>query len=325
MILSLGKSFHLVDQELKKLDLQGEPLSLYEPIRYILNLGGKRLRPILTLYAHHIFSDDIKQVLRPALAVEVFHNFTLMHDDIMDKAPLRRGHATVHERWDNNVAILSGDAMLVKAYELFAGLNADIYKKVIERFNKTALEVCEGQMLDMNYEALEEVTEAEYLRMIELKTSVLLGFSLELGALIAGVDDKLAAKLFKVGVDAGIGFQIKDDLLDLYGASDKVGKQVGGDIIANKKTYLLVKFMEVASKDDRKQANAWLKKKDFDKQEKVAFFKAMFDKYDIADAAEVLINTSFDRAMLQLEGYKADLLRKGKLKRLLINLIQREN
>lgn len=325
MIFSLEKAHQLVQKELQQLDLKGSPKELYKPISYILDLGGKRLRPVLTLYAFYIFSDELKKALKPALAVEVFHNFTLMHDDIMDKAPLRRGKPTVHEKWDTNVAILSGDAMLVKAYELLQTIDLEVFPKVFERFNKTALEVCEGQMLDMNFEKQTEVSESKYLDMIRLKTSVLLGFCLELGALIGGASDKVASQLFEIGVNAGIGFQIKDDLLDLYGESDKVGKQVGGDILSNKKTYLLIKFWELASEEDQKAAAAWLQKADFDKEEKIAFFRNMFDKYGVADIAEELINYYFGLAMQQLDALKVDIFRKGKLKRLLVNLIERES
>lgn len=325
MIFSLDTALQTIEKELKKIDLKGKPKSLYDPISYILGFGGKRLRPVLTIYAHHIFSDDIKNILRPALAVEVFHNFTLMHDDIMDNAPLRRAKPTVHEKWDNNVAILSGDAMLVKAYQLFEAVEPNVYVKVMERFNKTALEVCEGQMLDMDFEKKNDVSVSEYLEMIRLKTSVLLGFSLELGALIAGVEEEIGFKLFKLGVNAGIGFQIKDDLLDLYGASKKVGKQIGGDIIANKKTYLLVKFLELADERDRNEALTWLDKKEFDKDEKINYFKSMFSKYEVDKAAEELLNQYFSDAMSQLDGLRVDLLRKGKLKRLLVNLIERES
>lgn len=325
MIFSLDKAHQMVQKELQLLDLKGSPKELYRPIYYILDLGGKRLRPVLTLYAFHIFSDELRKAVKPALAIEVFHNFTLMHDDIMDRAPLRRGKPTVHEKWDTNVAILSGDAMLVKAYELLQGIDLAVFPKVLERFNKTALEVCEGQMLDMNFEKQSEVSEHEYIDMIRLKTSVLLGFSLELGALIGGASEKIARQLFDIGVYAGIGFQIKDDLLDLYGASHKVGKQVGGDILANKKTYLLIKFWELATEEDRKAASGWLQKTNFDKDEKITFFKTMFDKYEVADIAEELINQYFGLAMQQMDALKVDILRKGKLKRLLVNLIRRES
>lgn len=325
MIFSLDTALHTVEKELKKIDLNGKPKSLYEPISYILGFGGKRLRPVLTIYSHHIFSDDVKNILKPALAIEVFHNFTLMHDDIMDNAPLRRAKPTVHEKWDNNVAILSGDAMLVKAYQLFDEVEASVYGKVIERFNKTALEVCEGQMLDMDFEKKNDVSVSEYLEMIRLKTSVLLGFSLELGALIAGAEEKIGSKLFQLGMNAGIGFQIKDDLLDLYGSSKKVGKQIGGDIIANKKTYLLVKFLELANEKDRSEALVWLAKKEFDKDAKIEYFRSMFSKYEVDKSAEDLLNQYFSDAMLQLDGLRVDLLRKGKLKKLLVNLIERES
>lgn len=324
MIFSFESTYNKVEKALSKLDTKGKPESLYEPIRYLLDIGGKRLRPILAIYAHHIFCDNTENVLNPSLALEVFHNFTLMHDDIMDKAPIRRGFTTVHEKWNTNVAILSGDAMLVKAYQLLEGLPADIANVVLARFNATALQVCEGQMYDMDFERKTNVSVDSYIEMIKLKTSVLLGFSLELGAIVGRASKSDADKFFNLGVNAGIGFQIKDDLLDLYGASHKVGKQVGGDIIANKNTFLLVKFLDLANDTDTQLAFEWLTKTEFDSQQKVEFFKGMFEKYQLQSIAEELIKTYFDNAIAILDSLKVDRLRKGKLKALLVGLIERE-
>ena len=227
----------IIDDAIAQQPFGQEPAELYEPIRYLMALGGKRLRPTLTLLAYQLFRDDntAPAVLQPALAVEVFHNFSLMHDDIMDEAPLRRGKPTVHERWNANVAILSGDVMLVKAYELLMHAAPEKLPAVLTSFNHCATDVCEGQQWDMNFETSSEVSEAAYLRMIRQKTAVLLGFSLQLGGLLAGADESATQALYELGTNVGIGFQLKDDLLDVYADQDKFGKQAGGDIIANKK------------------------------------------------------------------------------------------
>lgn len=219
--------FELIEKEVAKQKFGKNPDSLYEPIRYIMSIGGKRMRPLLTLLAYSLYKKDVKSITAYALAVEAFHNFTLMHDDIMDQAPLRRGKATVHKKWDVNTAILSGDVMLVKVYDMFMTLPDAKLKKVFKAFNKCAAEVCEGQQLDMDFEKRDGVTEAEYINMIKLKTAVLLGFALELGAILANANEKQQKALRDFGVNIGIGFQLKDDLLDAYADPEKFGKQVG--------------------------------------------------------------------------------------------------
>ena len=282
-----------IEESLQKLPLSGKPVELYEPIRYILNVGGKRLRPLLSVLGCYLFNEQFAKALAPALAVEVFHNFTLMHDDIMDQAPLRRGKQTVHEKWSTNVAILSGDVMLVKAYELLLDVDKENLHIVIQKFNKCACEVCEGQQLDMNFETSESVSIEEYLNMIRLKTAVLLGFSLELGAILGGADEKSAALLKNFGESIGLGFQLKDDLLDIYGNQQKFGKQVGGDIIANKKTYLLLKAMKDANEDQLTALNNWLKKKEFDPEKKVAAVKNIYDQLNIKAKTQELAENYF--------------------------------
>lgn len=217
------------------------PKGLYEPISYLLDLGGKRLRPVLTLMAAETFGKNQKKAVGAALAIEIFHNFTLMHDDIMDAAPLRRGAATVHQKWDTNTAILSGDAMLIKAYQALESYPDPLFGKLTRLLSKTALEVCEGQQYDMDFETQKEVTEAQYLEMIELKTAVLVGCALQMGALIGGASDADAHKLYEFGVLLGTAFQIQDDYLDAFGDPESFGKQLGGDIIENKKTILITK------------------------------------------------------------------------------------
>ncbi len=227
----------LIDDFLRNHSFGGKPLELYEPIDYIMSLGGKRMRPYLVLLSYGLFRNNPEAIIKPALSVEVFHNFTLMHDDIMDEAPLRRGQDTVHKKWNENVAILSGDVMLVEAYKLLMDIDSDILKSVIERFNVTAAEVCEGQQLDMNFETIQEVSIDQYLDMIRLKTAVLLGYSMELGGILARTSENICRELNQAGVNMGMGFQLMDDLLDVYADSDKFGKQTGGDILSNKRPF----------------------------------------------------------------------------------------
>ncbi|SDC60377.1 geranylgeranyl diphosphate synthase, type II [Algoriphagus faecimaris] len=271
------------------------PKELYQPIRYILSLGGKRIRPLLALLSYGLYQDDPEKILGPAAAIEVFHNFTLMHDDIMDEAPLRRGKATVHEKWNSNVAILSGDVMLIRAYDLLLKSDHQYLPEVIQRFNKTAAEVCEGQQLDMNFETRDEVHEEEYLSMIRLKTAVLLGHALELGALLAGASKSDLENLYEFGVNIGIGFQLKDDLLDIFADQAKFGKQVGGDIISNKKTFLLIKALEIAKGEDLKELMYWLSIKEFDKTEKVDAVKALYEKLGIRQLTEEKMDHYFSK------------------------------
>lgn len=325
MILTVTKASNIIDKEIAKVNLKSNVPALYEPIKYILQIGGKRLRPVLSIYSYSLFSENIDFIIKPAVAVEMFHNFTLMHDDIMDNAPLRRGKETVHVKWDTNTAILSGDAMLIKAYQLFESINNKvILDKVFSRFNTVSLEVCEGQMLDMEFETKSSISISEYIEMIRLKTSVLIGFSLELGALISGANEITSSNLFKAGVNAGIAFQIKDDLLDLYGDANKVGKVKGGDIIANKKTYLLVKFLQIAHENDKNLALEWLSIKDFDVNNKIQFFKSMFDKYQVPTLAEEDMNYYFGQSLQLLDSINSNILSKGRLKKLLKSLIERE-
>lgn len=237
----------LLEREIAVLELPKQPANLYDPVRYFMNLGGKRMRPVLTLLATELFGKSAGASLSAALAVEVFHNFTLIHDDIMDNAPLRRSQQTVHEKWSTNHAILSGDVMLVKAYDLIAQQHPEHVKDLLIVFNKTAREVCEGQQMDMDFETRSDVHLAEYLEMIRLKTSVLLGAALEMGAIIANATIEDRERIYQFGVELGLAFQIQDDLLDLYADPDTFGKQVGGDVISNKRTVLHLKALELAS------------------------------------------------------------------------------
>lgn len=273
------------------------PAELYQPIEYIMSLGGKRLRPLLTLMSANLWLYNWQKVLKPAMAVEVFHNFTLMHDDIMDQAPLRRGQQTVHEKWNTNTAILSGDVMLVAAYELLGKAEDRHFKQVIKRFNKTAAEVCEGQQLDMVFATKIDVKKEDYIEMIRLKTSVLLGFAMELGGILADADEESVRLLNEIGVNLGLGFQLNDDILDVYADPEKFGKQVGGDIIENKKTWLLLDVIEKAKgTEDGKKLETWLKKKKFDAGEKVEAIRDIYDKFEIRAEAEAEAKKYFEKA-----------------------------
>ena len=318
------KYLQYIESEIKKHKYGKEPMSLYEPIRYLMNIGGKRMRPMLTLLSYSLFKQDVKTIVPYAVAVEAFHNFTLMHDDIMDNAPLRRGNVTVHEKWNVNTAILSGDVMQVKVYDMLLGLPAEKFKAVVTSFNKCATEVCEGQQWDMEFETKDVVTEAQYINMIRQKTAVLLGFSLEMGAILAdaSTDDRKALREF--GTNIGIGFQLKDDLLDAYADPKKFGKQVGGDIIANKKTFLLIKALDKATGKQKKELNFWLSEKKFKKQEKVNAVKEIYDVLNIPSLTERKINQYFTKGFGQLEKLSSP---NGKeiLKRFAENLIERQS
>lgn len=278
---SLASYSSLLEKEVNAMAFGKQPVSLYEPIRYMMRLGGKRIRPVLTVLSYSLFKDDVKNIIPYAAAVEVFHNFTLMHDDIMDKAPLRRGKATVHEKWSLSTAILSGDVMLVKVYEIFSRLKPEMFKEAIRSFNSCATKVCEGQQWDMQFESASRVSEAEYIRMIQFKTAALLGFSLELGGILANTSESDRKLLHEFGICIGIGFQLKDDLLDAYGDPKKFGKQVGGDIIANKKTFLLIKALEKAGAAEKKELEQWIAAKRFNKGKKVAAVINIYDKLKI--------------------------------------------
>jgi len=263
-----------------------EPTTLYEPIQYFLNIGGKRLRPVLTLLATNMYRTHIEESVSAAMAIEIFHNFTLMHDDIMDEAPLRRGKVTVHKKWNTNSAILSGDAMLILAYQLLADSPSEHLPEVLRVFNKMAQEVCEGQQLDMDFEETSTVSEEVYINMIRLKTSVLLGAALEIGAILGGANHKDRKLIYDFGVHMGIAFQLQDDILDVYGDPLKFGKQVGGDIIENKKTFLLINALQLAQNKDAEELKHWFSSTEFNPEEKVRVVRAIFDKLGIKQLAE---------------------------------------
>ncbi len=313
-----------INEEIDHYEFGNNPPELYDPIRYILALGGKRMRPLLVLLASQLKEENWQDYLKPAVAVEVFHNFTLMHDDIMDDAPIRRGKATVHEKWNPNIAILSGDAMLVKAYDLLLTVDPELLPEVLKLFNTCAVEVCEGQQLDMNFESRDQVSVEEYIDMIRLKTAVLLGFSLEMGALLGGVDRTNARLLRDFGINIGIGFQLKDDLLDVFGDQKKFGKQVGGDIIANKKTFLLIHALENAEGEMAEKLEYWLNLQSFDKAKKVEAVTEIYEKLDIPGITQSKIESYFDKGFQALSAVDLDTPGKKQLEAFAKSLINRE-
>ena len=284
----------LVENTLARQDLDHQPAELYEPISYILRLGGKRLRPALTLAACELFDGKAEDALMPAIAIEVFHNFTLIHDDIIDAATVRRGKPTVHHKWNSNIAILSGDAMLVKAYQYLAQVDKELMPAVLKVFSQTAIEVCEGQQYDINFEDRTDVSEEDYIEMIRLKTSVLLGCALKVGALIARADSKNADAIYKFGIHIGIAFQIQDDLLDAFGEPGKVGKQTGGDILQDKKTLLMIHALNHSP--ELKDLLGPVK----DPDAKVKQVKDIFVSSGAQDHAQKTMEYHFDQAMLNL-------------------------
>lgn len=291
----------LIDAEINKLALNTTPRDLYEPISYMLSLDAKRMRPVLLLSACEMFGGNIRNAVSPALGIEVFHNFTLLHDDIMDNAPLRRAQKTVHEKWNVNVAILSGDAMFVKACQLMMQVSDSVVKPVMELFHQTAIEVCEGQQLDMDFEKKSDVSIPDYIHMISNKTAVLLGASLKTGALIAGAPDTDAQHIYEFGKSIGVAFQLKDDILDVFGDDKKFGKLKGGDIVANKKTFLLLKCMETAHGDDAVFLHQWLDSGAANPVEKVNAVTGIYLKLDVKQKAEAEMEKYFEEALKHLK------------------------
>ena len=316
-----------LETEIKQQQLGETPNELYDPIRYLMQLGGKRIRPVLCLLTYSLFKADWQKIVPTALSIEIFHNFTLMHDDIMDKAPIRRGKQTVHEKWNDNIAILSGDVMLVNAYQYLnqcQHLSLAEFQHLLMRFNRTAAEVCEGQQLDMNFESRLSVTVEEYMEMIRLKTSVLIGLSMEMGGILAGVEPSKAQTLYEIGECIGLGFQLKDDLLDVYGDPEKFGKQVGGDIMANKKTYLLIRALETAQGESLVLLNRWLTTANPNPMEKVQAVTQLYSSLGIRTETEAKINQYFDQAFLAIDQLNLPAEQHAALGKFLAGLVDRE-
>lgn len=308
---------------LAQTEFPAEPERLYAPIRYSLAGGGKRLRPMLLLLACGIFSDRTDQALPAAAAVEIFHNFTLLHDDIMDNAAVRRGKPSVHAKWGGNVAILSGDAMLICAYRLLSGVPADKLPRILAAFNTMAVEVCEGQQYDMDFERKQKVSVVEYMHMIELKTSVLLGGAVTIGALLGGAPEEDCRKLHRFAIELGLAFQLQDDLLDSYG-DERLGKAIGGDILEGKQTYLMITAMSRADEADREILRHTYKDAALGDDEKIARVKAVYDRLDIPRLTEQQITVRFERALALLDTLSADASRTGRIREFALGLMNRK-
>ena len=300
-----------------------EPKELYEPIWYTLRSGGKRLRPILVLQGCQMFSDDIVLAIKPALGIELFHNFTLLHDDIMDKAFMRRNQPTVHTKWDINRAILSGDAMAIQANIFIASCKPELLPDVLGVFNKTALEVCEGQQYDLNFELMDEVSVAEYMNMIKLKTAVLLAGSLKIGAIIGEASKEQADLVYKFGFDMGMAFQLQDDYLDTFGNPETFGKTIGGDILSNKKTFLLIQARERANPKQLKEILEWYSQEDHHKEEKIIAVQKIFRDLDVDRLTREQVVLFSNKALKTLDLIDADASRKEELKKFTNKLIYR--
>lgn len=284
-MLTLEQAIALTEKNIADWEYPDEPVGLYAPIRYILSLKGKKIRPMLTLLSYNLYSDNIREGCQLARAWEIFHNFTLMHDDVMDRAEVRRGEPTVHKVWNENTAILSGDMMLVLAYKQIGALPSDVLPSLLEIFSETAGGVMEGQQYDMDFESRTDVTEEEYIHMIRLKTAILLGACLKSGSLFAGAKEKDAGYLYDFGVNLGIAFQIKDDYLDIYGIPGIFGKNIGGDIVCNKKTWFLVNALNAQDFKIRDLLISWMERKNFDREEKIKIFTGVFDDLGLKDTA----------------------------------------
>ncbi|RZJ90177.1 MAG: polyprenyl synthetase family protein [Chryseobacterium sp.] len=313
----------LIEKAIPAIEYPSHPKNLYDPISYIMNLGGKRLRPALVLIATDLFSGDIESAMPAALAIETFHNFTLIHDDIMDNAPLRRGKQTVHEKWGVNNAILSGDVMMVEANKQLAQVATNVLKESLNTFNATAQGVCEGQQLDMEFETRDDVSIIEYINMIRLKTAVLVGGAMKLGAIIAGARVDETQYIFDFGENLGIAFQLQDDILDVYGDPNKFGKQVGGDIISNKKTFLLLSLQQALTADDHQVLNVQFSNTNL--SDKISVITALYEKYNIRDLATAEMTAYLDKAFKALSAIQVPDERKEQLIQLSKELMNRES
>jgi len=323
-MLSIESAQVIIVKELEKLEIPAKPEKLYEPVRYILGNGGKRLRPALVLLACDLFGTDYRKALYPALGVEVFHNFTLLHDDLMDNSTVRRNKPTVHVKWDPNTAILSGDVMSILANSLICKSDSENMPAVSRMFNKTALEVCEGQMLDMEYAEKDNVSIPEYINMIGLKTSVLIAASLGMGALIAGASEKESDILYNFGMNLGLAFQLQDDLLDSFGDQEIFGKKIGNDILTNKRTFLVIKAFEKAGKEELPELKKYFSDQKFNPDEKINNVIKIFNKLGIKEETQDLINFHHEKAMSYLNELDVPRERKSVLIEFSEELMKRE-
>jgi geranylgeranyl diphosphate synthase type II len=316
----------LIEKEIMAIDVSRAPRELYEPVAYMMSMGGKRIRPLLCLLSYNMFNDHIdKEILLPAVGLEVFHGFTLMHDDVMDQAPVRRGYDTVHKKWSANVAMLSGDVMCIMASYRYLCMAAPCYRSdIMQVFGNTAVQVCEGQQFDMNYERVARIEEKEYLQMIELKTAVLLAASAQIGAIAGGAAAQDVKRMYEFGRCLGMAFQIQDDLLDAYGDSGTFGKTIGGDIVTNKKTFLLVHAMKKAAGTQKERLEYWLENKDAAPEEKIKNILAIYDELNVCGEAGKAIDRYFEQAGKELAAVALADERKEELRNFACRLINRK-
>lgn len=314
----------LVNEGINSLPYDRKPQSLYEPIIYTMSQGGKRIRPVLTLLSYYMFRDDIRQALPCAMGLEMYHNYTLLHDDLMDNADMRRGNMTVHKKWDANTAILSGDSMLVLSYQLMSQCPQEMLQQVIDTFTITALEIGEGQQYDMDFEKRTDVTEEEYIEMIRLKTSILLACAAKIGAILAGASSEEQNHAYRFGEQLGLAFQLQDDFLDVYGDEKVFGKKIGGDITSNKKTYMLIKALERAEGIDKQQLEYWIEAQEFDRSEKVNAVTEIYTRLGIDTLAKERIDKYFTSALNHLDAISAPAERKAELLSFVQQMMRRE-
>lgn len=308
---SIDQLREIIRTELDKQEYVEKPYSLFEPIKYIMEDGGKRLRPVLALMAYNMYRDDVEKALKSAIGIEIFHNYTLLHDDVMDNAELRRGRQTVHKKWNSNVAILSGDAAAITAYKYIESCEDSYLRCVIDGFNQVAMDVCKGQQYDMEFETRDDVTEEEYIHMIYLKTSVLIAGSMRHGALIAGAPEHEYKALYDFGGYLGLVFQLQDDYLDVYGDTEEFGKKIGGDILCNKKTYLLIKAFELAGESDRELLNEWIKKERFNPAEKIREITEIYNRLGVKDAVIQKVENYIEKSREALNSISVSAERKA--------------
>lgn len=324
-MLSFEEIRKKVEQVVSGLRFEYPPKSLYDPIEYTLALGGKRIRPALVLMAYNLYKEQVEAALAPAVGLEVFHNFTLLHDDLMDEADKRRNKPTVHKVWNANTAILSGDAMLIAAYELIGKTDAAHLKSVFDLFTQTALEICGGQQYDMEFETRTDVTEEEYIEMIRLKTAVLLACALKMGAILADAPAEDAEHLYQFGIHIGLAFQLQDDLLDVYGNTETFGKNIGGDILCDKKTFLLINAFRLADDRQRSELNRWIGTKPEHPEEKIAAVTYIYNELHLKELSEQKIEDYFARAMEHLDAVQVQPEKKAVLKQLSERLMNRQS
>ena len=313
-----------VNAHIETLDYAHEPMNLYEPVKYILSLGGKRIRPAMMLMAYNMYRDDVERILDPALALEIYHNFTLLHDDLMDNADVRRGKATVHKRWDANTAILSGDVMLSLADVYMSRVDDACFREVMSTFHKTSIEIAEGQQYDMDFETRSDVSETEYIEMIRLKTSVLLACALKIGAVLGGASKEDAQHLYRLGECIGLAFQLRDDYLDVYGDPKVFGKKIGGDILCNKKTYLYINALRLANKEQRAVLDYWASATDINPEEKIAAVTDIYNKIGLPEMSRAIEEHYYTLAKAELEMLSVSEEQKSVLRQFMGMLMERD-